>query len=83
VRAVAEETPVTFGSLLRQLRDDAFLTQEELAEAAGLGLRSVSDLERGVSRTARLESARLLADALGLAGEARTLFLAAARDKSA
>jgi tetratricopeptide (TPR) repeat protein/transcriptional regulator with XRE-family HTH domain len=82
VRAVAEQVSVTFGSLLRQLRDDAFLTQEELANAAGLGPRSVSDLERGVSRTARLESARLLADALGLAGEARALFLAAARGRA-
>jgi tetratricopeptide (TPR) repeat protein/transcriptional regulator with XRE-family HTH domain len=80
--AVAEQVSVTFGSLLRRLRAEAFLTQEELADAAGLGLRSVSDLERGVSRTARIESARLLADALGLAGEARTLFMAAARGRA-
>jgi tetratricopeptide (TPR) repeat protein/transcriptional regulator with XRE-family HTH domain len=78
---VAEQACVTFGSLLRQLRDEAFMTQEQLAAAAGLGLRSVSDLERGVSRTARMESARLLADALGLAGETRALFLAAARGR--
>jgi len=82
VRTVAEQVSVTFGSLLRRLREEAFLTQEELAAAAGLGLRSVSDLERGVSRTARVESARLLADALGLAGETRTLFLAAARGRA-
>ena len=79
---MAEQVSVTFGSLLRQLRDEAFLTQEELADAAGLGLRSVSDLERGVSRTARMESARLLADALGLADETRSLFLAAARGRA-
>ncbi|HEY3981748.1 MAG TPA: helix-turn-helix transcriptional regulator [Streptosporangiaceae bacterium] len=35
------------------LRGDARLTQEELAEAAALSPRSVSDLERGVNRTAR------------------------------
>jgi tetratricopeptide (TPR) repeat protein/transcriptional regulator with XRE-family HTH domain len=80
--AVAEQVSVTFGSLLRQLRDEAFLTQEELAGAAGLSPRSVSDLERGVSRTARVESARLLADALKLAGETRTMFLAAARGRA-
>src|SRR5215831_12437446 len=40
-----------FARLLRQLRVDAGLTQEELATAARVGARSVSDLERGVSRT--------------------------------
>jgi transcriptional regulator with XRE-family HTH domain len=82
VRAVAEQVSVTFGSLLRHFRDEAFLTQEELADAARMSPRSVSDLERGVSRTARVESARLLADALGLAGQTRTLFLAAARGRA-
>ena len=33
------------------------LTQEELAEAAGLSPRSVSDLERGIDRTARKDTA--------------------------
>ncbi len=39
--------------MLRQLRTEARLTQEELAEQAGLSPRSVSDLERGINRTAR------------------------------
>jgi DNA-binding XRE family transcriptional regulator len=39
--------------LLRLLRGGAKLTQEDLAEAAGLSLRAVSDLERGIHRTAR------------------------------
>jgi transcriptional regulator with XRE-family HTH domain len=39
--------------LLRQLRVDAGLTQEELAHAASLSPRSVSDLERGINRTTR------------------------------
>jgi transcriptional regulator with XRE-family HTH domain len=38
--------------LLRQLRAEAGLTQEELAEAAALSPRSVSDLERGIHATA-------------------------------
>src|SRR5215467_7769914 len=70
-----------FAGLLRQLRTEAGLTQEELAEAAGLSPRSVSDLERGINRTARKDTALLLAGALGLAGPAGELFVAAARGK--
>jgi tetratricopeptide (TPR) repeat protein/transcriptional regulator with XRE-family HTH domain len=64
--------------MLRQLRASAGLTQEELAEAARLSPRSISDLERGVSRTARNETARMLADALGLTGPDRARFEAVA-----
>ena len=71
----------SFGELLRQLRAEARLTQEELAEAAGLSPRSVSDLERGINHTARKDTAELLAGALGLAGPARELFVAAARGR--
>ena len=70
-----------FGGLLRRLRAEAGLTQEELAEAARLSPRSVSDLERGINRTARKETARLLADALGLIGPARAEFEAAAQGR--
>ncbi len=76
---VPEQPGLTFAGLLRRLRDDAGLTQEELAEAASLSPRSVSDLERGVNLTARHETARLLARALGLTGPQRALFEAAAR----
>jgi Helix-turn-helix domain len=44
------EPALSFAGLLRQFRTEARLTQEELAEAAGLSPRSVSDLERGVNR---------------------------------
>src|SRR5262249_27499281 len=77
--AVAEQAGLGFARLLRQLRTEAELTQEELAEAADLSPRSVSDLERGVHRTARKDTALLLAGALGLAEPARALFVAAAR----
>ena len=73
---------LSFAGLLRRLRDDAGLTQEELAEAASLSPRSVSDLERGVNLTARHETARLLASALGLTGPQRALFEAAARGRA-
>jgi tetratricopeptide (TPR) repeat protein/transcriptional regulator with XRE-family HTH domain len=79
---VAEQSAFSFAGLLRQLRAEARLTQEELAEAASLSPRSVSDLERGVSRTAHKETAQLLAGALDLAGPVRELFVAAARGKA-
>jgi transcriptional regulator with XRE-family HTH domain len=68
--------------LLRQLRMQARLTQEELAEQAGLSPRSVSDLERGINRTARKDSAMMLAGALKLSGAAAEVFVAAARGKA-
>jgi DNA-binding XRE family transcriptional regulator len=46
-----EQGSLSFAGLLRRLRGEAKLTQEELAEAAGLSLRAVSDLERGIHRT--------------------------------
>jgi tetratricopeptide (TPR) repeat protein/transcriptional regulator with XRE-family HTH domain len=65
--------------MLRQLRAEAALTQEELAEAAGLNPRTVSDLERGLATTPHKDTVRLLADALQLGGSARVEFEAAAR----
>jgi len=79
---MAEQLALGFGDLIRQLRAEAGLTQEELAEAAGLSPRSVSDLERGIHRTARKDTAELLAGALGLAEPARPLFVAAARGRA-
>ena len=76
-----EEPALTFAGLLRQLRAEARLTQEELAEAAGLSPRSVSDLERGINRTAHKETAVLLAGALGLPEAVTELFVAAARGR--
>jgi transcriptional regulator with XRE-family HTH domain len=78
---MADEPALGFAGLLRHLRAEARLTQEELADAAGLSPRSVSDLERGVNRTARKDTAELLAGALGLAGPARARFVAAARGR--
>src|SRR5215831_13113852 len=76
---MAEQPALEFAGLLRQLRAEAGLTQEELARATGLSPRSVSDLERGINRTARKDTALLLAGALDLAEPARALFVAAAR----
>ncbi|HEY7880411.1 MAG TPA: helix-turn-helix domain-containing protein, partial [Streptosporangiaceae bacterium] len=76
------EPGLSFAGLLRQLRSEAKLTQEELAAAARLSPRSVSDLERGINRTAHKDTAVLLAGALGLAEPTRELFVAAARGKA-
>jgi tetratricopeptide (TPR) repeat protein/transcriptional regulator with XRE-family HTH domain len=76
---VTDQPALEFGGLLRELRVKAQLTQEELAEAAGLSPRTVSDIERGISRKAHKDTARLLADALHLIGPDRAQFEAVAR----
>jgi transcriptional regulator with XRE-family HTH domain/Tol biopolymer transport system component len=78
---VAGQPELSFAGLLRQLRAEARLTQEELAAAATVSPRSVSDLERGINRTPHKDTAVLLAGALGLTGSAAELFVAAARGK--
>ena len=67
-----------FGTLLRGHRAVARLTQEELAELAGLSVRAVANLERGRARPHR-RSVALLADALALSDKQRELFGQAAR----
>ena len=78
---MTDEPAPDFAGFLRELRVKARLTQEELAEAAGLSTRTVSDLERGVNRRAQKDTARLLADALGLTGPVRARFEALARGR--
>jgi len=72
-----------FGVLLKRLRLAAGLTQEALAEWAGLSVKALSELERDPARTPRLESVTLRAEALGLAAEERALLLATARPQVA
>jgi transcriptional regulator with XRE-family HTH domain len=83
VSVPAERIPQTalpdLARLLREHRDAANLTQEELAELAELSVRAVSDLERGVTRRTRRDTARRLARALQLAGAAAALFEQVAR----
>jgi transcriptional regulator with XRE-family HTH domain len=56
----------SFGSRLRAHRSDAGLTQEELAERAGLSRRGIADLERGVRRTPYTHTLERLRAALDL-----------------
>jgi transcriptional regulator with XRE-family HTH domain len=76
---MASENPLAFAELLRRTRVATQLTQEELAERAGISVRAISDLERGVKHTPRKDTVRLLAEALGLDANAASAFQAAAR----
>ena len=69
----------SFGDLLKRFRLAAGLSQEALAERAGLSPRGVSDLERGARTSPRPGTVRLLADALALSETDRAAFLAAAQ----
>jgi predicted ATPase/transcriptional regulator with XRE-family HTH domain len=73
-----ENAPATsFAALLRQHRMASDLSQEALAERAGLSVRAISDLERGLRRSPYRETVRFLADALGLAAADRAALEAA------
>ena len=64
---------------LRRLRLAAGMTQEGLAERAGISARTVSDVERGLRGAIHGDTAQRLAAALGLAGEQSRDFHAIAR----
>lgn len=69
--------PVSFGPLLKQLRRQAGLTQEILANRAGYSVGYISKLERG-ERSPTPATAELLARALALSEEHHSLLRASA-----
>jgi predicted ATPase/tetratricopeptide (TPR) repeat protein/DNA-binding XRE family transcriptional regulator len=69
----------SFGALLREFRLAARLSQEALAERAGMSARGISDLERGIHRAPYQQTVNLLLEALELDREQRALMAAAAR----
>jgi transcriptional regulator with XRE-family HTH domain/tetratricopeptide (TPR) repeat protein len=69
----------TFGALLRRYREAAALSQEGLAERAGLSAVTISALERGTRRTPHLTTVDVLATALALDATDRAALVAAAR----
>ena len=73
-----ESRPV-FGDLLRRHRLAAGLTQEGLAERAGLSARGLSDLERGARRFPHPTTVLRLANALRLSDAERAIFREASR----
>jgi predicted ATPase/transcriptional regulator with XRE-family HTH domain len=72
-----------FDDLLRRRRLAAGMTQAELAALAGVGVRTVRDLERGRSSRPHRTTLELLASALTLAGRERSHFIAAGRGQAA
>jgi DNA-binding SARP family transcriptional activator/tetratricopeptide (TPR) repeat protein/DNA-binding XRE family transcriptional regulator len=69
--------PGSLGGLLRRLRQEAGLTQQELAERAVVSLRTLRDIEVGRVRRPRAGSMRRLAAALPTAGPAHHELLTA------
>ncbi|MEU1226085.1 helix-turn-helix transcriptional regulator [Streptomyces sp. NPDC005828] len=59
------------GSLLRELRSRAGLTQEQLAEKSGISVRTIRRLERGQRFDHRMTTVHRLADALGASPQDR------------
>jgi len=74
---MSTETDESFKALLRRHRQEAGLTQEALAERAGLSVRNIQALERGANQPLR-DTTQRLADALELPPEERARFLGAA-----
>ncbi|MFF2777195.1 helix-turn-helix domain-containing protein [Streptomyces sp. NPDC058052] len=69
----------SFGAVLRGLRGRSRLTMEELAEASGVSVRAIGDMERGRSRVPQRRTVVALAEGLGLADDEREVLLATAR----
>src|SRR4051794_35363722 len=71
----------TFGGILRDHRRAAGLTQEALAERAGLSPRSISEVERGGDHVPRRDTVALLVRALDLSPTEREVFKNMADDR--
>ncbi|MBF9134058.1 helix-turn-helix domain-containing protein [Plantactinospora sp. S1510] len=78
----SDRIPIGFDELLRRCRLASGLTQAELAQRAGVGIRTVRDLERGRSSRPQRTTVELLATALALAGQDRADFMASARGQA-
>jgi transcriptional regulator with XRE-family HTH domain len=79
----AEIASPSLGRQLRVLRELMLLSQEALAERAGVSVGTVRGIERGRIRRPRTETVRMLADALKLSGLDRQAFVTMARLDSA
>lgn len=75
-RDATAERGASFAVRLRQLREAAGLTQEELADRAGLTAHAVSALERAARKRPYPHTVHSLADALELPEAERTALLA-------
>ncbi|MEU5217380.1 NB-ARC domain-containing protein [Streptomyces sp. NPDC020807] len=69
----------SFATVLRGLRQRGRLTMEELAEASGVSVRAIGDMERGRSLVPQRRTVVALAEGLGLTDEEREALLSTAR----
>jgi predicted ATPase/transcriptional regulator with XRE-family HTH domain/Tfp pilus assembly protein PilF len=69
---------ISFGQLVKQLRKDYGLTQEDFAEQVGCSIETVSKIERGERRPSK-QVAERMAQVLNLPPEERASFIRAAR----
>jgi transcriptional regulator with XRE-family HTH domain/tetratricopeptide (TPR) repeat protein len=76
---VRPERPESLAKLLRTWRERAILTQEQLAERAGVSVGTVRGVESGRIRRPRSDSLRLLADGLELSEAERSALVASGR----
>lgn len=65
-KVARSRTPGPFGTNLRRRRDDAGLTQEELAAKAGISRGTIANLETGAAKSPDAETVEALAEAFGL-----------------
>ncbi|MEU9885250.1 tetratricopeptide repeat protein [Sphaerisporangium sp. NPDC051011] len=72
-----------FGSVLRDFRVRALLTQEELAALSGISERQIRELESGRVAAPRASTVRVLADTLKLSPADRTTFQLATQPDTA
>ena len=75
---MSDERPAGFGTLLRRFRVAAGLSQEALAEQAGLSADAIAALERGRRSRPRAFTLGVLAEALALGADDRALLVSAA-----
>jgi predicted ATPase/DNA-binding XRE family transcriptional regulator len=75
--------PAGFGEQLRRFREAAGLSQEGLAERAGLSPNAIGSLERGERQRPYPHTIRALADALGLGERERAVLLDAVPRRAA
>lgn len=68
--------------VVRGLREDVALTQEELAERSGLSVRTISDIERGLRKRLYRDTAERLGLALRLADDRLADFVEQARGRT-
>jgi len=69
-------------ALVRTRRLSVRFTQEELAERAGISVRTISDIERGLRRFVYRDTAERLAEALEVCGTDKEDFILVARGRA-